>query len=98
MKFYPVFQTLCSLGFLLLIAHTEAWQQAHWPPGRVVHVRPWMVFLAWAMALVTLVLAVAGTRNPKLDLCLYRLMPLAAWGLLVGALLVATFVPGPYAD
>ena len=57
--------TLSSLLFLLLVAHTTAYQQQMWPPSRVVHVHPVVVALAYALGLLTLLLWIAGPRAPE---------------------------------
>ncbi|MBC9246088.1 hypothetical protein H4P12_05040 [Paracoccus sp. 11-3] len=98
MKFYSVYQTLCSVGFILLIAHTRAYQEAHWPEGRVVYVHPWVLVIAYILGILALIFGTAGTRDPELGPRLDRLMPMAAWMLLLcGVVLMAIFFPGPYA-
>lgn len=97
MKLYSVFQSLSSIGFIMLVAYTERWQEANWPEGRVVYVHPWVLFFAWALLVFTLVMGVAGPRTSRLAERLDRVLPQASWALLVGAVLMAMFLPGPYA-
>lgn len=96
MKFLPAFQTLSSIGFILLLAGSRGLQEQHWPPGRVVHVHPWIVFLSLALGFLTLVFWLAGPRAPALGPRLDRLMPLLAWGLLAAMVVMALFFPGPW--
>ena len=98
MRLFPLYQTLSSLGFILLIAHTQAFQEANWPAGRVVHVHPWVLVIAYAMGVLALIFTAFGTRDPEIGKRLDRAMPLAAWALLVfGVVGMALFAPGPYA-
>ena len=96
MKFYSIYQGLTSLGFIFLLAYTEHWQEANWPEGRVVYIHPWILFLAWAVLGFTLIMGVAGRRAPRLAERMDRLLPYASWALLVGAVLMAVFMPGPF--
>lgn len=96
LRFYSVFQSLSSIGFIMLLAYTERWQEANWPAGRVVYVHPWVLFVAWALLVFTLIMGVAGSRAPGLAERLDRVLPQASWALLVGAVLIAVFMPGPY--
>lgn len=96
LKFYSVYQSLTSLGFIFLLAYTERWQEANWPEGRVVYIHPWILFLAWALLGFTLIMGVAGRWAPGLSERSDRLLPYTSWALLVVAVLMAMFMPGPY--
>ncbi|KOQ72882.1 hypothetical protein ABW45_18700 [Stenotrophomonas maltophilia] len=87
--------TLSSLLFLLLVAHTTAYQQQMWPPSRVVHVHPVLVTLAYALGLLTLLLWIAGPRAPETTQRLARGLPIVAWCLLaIGVAIIPVFFPG----
>lgn len=87
--------TLSSLMFLLLVAHTTAYQQQMWPPSRVVHVHPVVVALAYALGLLTLLLWIGGRRLPERCQQLAGWLPIVAWCLLgVGVAVIPMFFPG----
>ncbi len=87
--------TLSSLLFLLLVAHTTAYQQQMWPPSRVIHVHPVIVALAYALGLLTLLLWIGGRRAPESAQRLARWLPIVAWCLLgVGVAIIPVFLPG----
>lgn len=94
---YAVYQCLCSVGFLLMVAHTQQYQELHWPEGRVVYVHPWLVFIGYATGAVALFLGLWGARTAKIIGHLNLLMPRAAAALLAIMVLMALFFPGPYA-
>lgn len=97
MKLFNLYQTAVSLAFVLLIAHTEAYQTANWPEGRVVHVHPWVLFLAYALGIFALIMWLAKPRDPAIGPLLDRWLPIAASLLLFGGVVgMALFAPGPY--
>lgn len=87
--------TLSSLLFLLLVAHTTAYQQQMWPPSRVIHVHPVVVVLAYALGVLTLLLWIGGRRAPEPAQRLARWLPIVAWCLLgIGVAIIPVFLPG----
>ncbi|OBU64854.1 hypothetical protein A9K58_16555 [Stenotrophomonas maltophilia] len=90
--------TFSSLLFLLLVAHTTAYQQQMWPPNRVIQVHPVIVALAYALGLLTLLLWIAGRRVPQRARQRFeRWLPWHAWGLLLlGVVIIPMFFPGLY--
>lgn len=97
LKLSSVFQSLSSIGVVLLLAYTERWQEANWPEGRVVWVHPWLLFLAWAMLICVLIMGIAGSRDSGPAARLNQILPQASSALLAAAVLMALFMPGPYA-
>ena len=93
---YSVYQCLCSVGFLLMVAHTHQHQVLYWPEGRVVYVHPWLLFMGYATGTMALILGVRGARNAKVIGHLNLLMPRVAAVLLAIMVLMALFFPGPY--
>ncbi|OBU70088.1 hypothetical protein [Stenotrophomonas maltophilia] len=89
--------TFSSLLFLLLVAHTTAYQQQMWPPSRVIHVHPVIVALAYALGVLTLLLWIGGGRVPEPAQRLARWLPIVAWCLLcVGVAVIPMFLSGLY--
>lgn len=97
MRPYSVYQCLSSVGFLLMIAHTQSYQEIHWPEGRVVYVHPWLLLLAYTTGAMAMVFGVCGVKNTGLAERLNAVMPRVAALLLAIMVLMALFLPGPYA-
>lgn len=96
MRPYCVYQCLCSLGFLLVVAHTQDFQRLHWPEGRVVDVHPWLVGVAYGSVAAVLFFGLWGLTKESWARALDRWLPQAAFGLLMVMALMAIFLPGPY--
>ena len=87
--------TLSSLLFLLLVAHTTGYHHQMWAPTPVIHVHPVIVALAYALGVLTLLLWIGGRRTPEPAQRLARWLPIVAWCLLgVGVAIIPVFLPG----
>ncbi|MBT0778747.1 hypothetical protein [Paracoccus sp. pheM1] len=86
--------SLGSLAFILLVAHTTAYQEANWPAGRVVHVRDWVVHAAYAFGAALLWLTLVPARDARRRVLLAIWFPRACWALLlVGIVVLPMFFP-----
>ena len=93
---YCLYQSLSSIAFVLLVAHTQGYQELHWPEGRVVYVHPWLLAAAYGTAVVALFLGLWGLAQARLIGRLERWLPQLAWALIGIMVLLAVFLPGPY--
>lgn len=80
-----------------MVAHTQQYQELHWPEGRVVYVYSWLLFTGYVTGAIALILGLWGTGDAKLISHINSLMPRVAAALLAIMLLMALFFPGPYA-
>ena len=79
-----------------MIAHTQRYQELHWPEGRVVYVHPWLLLLAYTTGAVVMIFGVFGLKDSALAERLNAVMPRLAAALLAIMVLMALFLPGPY--
>lgn len=93
---YCLYQSLSSIAFVLLVAHTQEYQQLHWPEGRVVYVHPWLLVAAYGTGAVALFLGLWGLAQARVIGRLERWLPQLAWGLIGIMILMAVLLPGPY--
>ncbi|QFQ86141.1 hypothetical protein F8A10_01130 [Paracoccus kondratievae] len=94
MPFTAIINSVSSLLFILLVAHTTAYQEANWPAGRVVHVREWVVYAAYALGAVLLWLTVFPLKDQQRRAALAAWYPWACWALLiVGVVIMPMFFP-----
>lgn len=93
---YSLYQCLSSIGFLLLMAHTQDYQRLHWSEDRVVYVHPWLVGAAYGTGAVALFFGLWGLAQERLIGRIERGLPYLAWALLMTMVVMALFLPGPY--
>lgn len=96
MPFTAIANSLASLLFILLVAHSTSYQEANWPADRVVHVRSWVVYAAYALGAALLWMAVVPVKDERRRAFLATWFPWACWALLiVGVVVMPMFFPVP---